>query len=340
VVPGGVPDHHAFLDRYTEAIRRHDQTRSRWFGRDLWVATDDDFDVDSVMGEDGTRYVLRQQRDDGARSVTQEGVPIIETGHRHGLIDGRELACSNGSIGRCPTVVARECHQDRHGRAGRGIPVGRGHVSAFLIPHESREITERGRVVGVGLQVNERAVEVEQEGLGLRHRPMVHNVAMADNSFDIVSKLDRAEVDNAVNQAAKELAQRFDFKGTGAKVEYKGEMTIELEAETDDRVRAALDVLKDKLVKRGVSLKVLDAGEPRPSGKLHKITCQLKEGITQDQAKKLAKLIRDEGPKKVKTQVQGDELRVSSSSRDDLQEVIAMVKEADLDFPVQFVNYR
>lgn len=169
---------------------------------------------------------------------------------------------------------------------------------------------------------------------------MVHNGAMADNSFDIVSKLDRAEIDNAVNQTAKELAQRFDFKGTGAKVEFKGEMTIEIEAETEDRVRAALEVLKEKLVKRGISLKVLGAGDPRSSGRLHKITCQLKEGINQEQAKKLAKLIRDEGPKKVKTQVQGDELRVSSPSRDELQEVIALVKDADLDFPVQFVNYR
>ena len=169
---------------------------------------------------------------------------------------------------------------------------------------------------------------------------MVHNVPMADNSFDIVSKLDRAEIDNAVNQASKELAQRFDFKGTGAKVEFKGEMTIELEAETEDRVRAALEVLKEKLVKRGISLKVLGDGDPRSSGRLHKITCQLKEGINQEQAKKLAKLIRDEGPKKVKTQVQGEELRVSSPSRDDLQEVIALVKDADLDFPVQFVNYR
>jgi len=169
---------------------------------------------------------------------------------------------------------------------------------------------------------------------------MVHNVRMADNSFDIVSKLDRAEIDNAVNQTAKELTQRFDFKGTGAKVEFKGEMTIDIEAETEDRARAALEVLKEKLVKRGVSLKSLDAEDPRSSGRLHKITCQLKEGITQEQAKQVAKLIRDEGPKKVKTQVQGDELRVSSPSRDDLQEVIALVKDADLDFPVQFVNYR
>lgn len=163
---------------------------------------------------------------------------------------------------------------------------------------------------------------------------------MADNSFDIVSKIDHQEVDNAVNQASKELSQRFDFKNTGAKVEWKGDTTIELEAETDERVRAALDVLKEKLVKRSISLKVLDAGDPRPSGRLHKITCQLKEGISQEQAKKLGKLIRDEGPKKVKAQVMGDELRVSSPSRDDLQEVIQLVKDADLDFPVQFINYR
>ena len=163
---------------------------------------------------------------------------------------------------------------------------------------------------------------------------------MADNSFDIVSKVDRQEVDNAVNQTAKELAQRFDFKNTGAAIEWTGEMTVELEAETDDRVRAALEVFRDKLVKRGISLKALDAQDPRSSGRVHKITCQLKAGISQEQAKKLGKLIRDEGPKKVKVQVMGDELRVSSASRDDLQEVIALVKGADLDFPVQFDNYR
>jgi len=169
---------------------------------------------------------------------------------------------------------------------------------------------------------------------------MRHDVTMADNSFDIVSKVDRQEVDNALQQTAKELAQRFDFKNTGASIEWSGELVVEIKAETEDRAKAALEVFRDKLVKRQISLKALDAGAPRQSGKETRITCTLKAGISQEQAKKLGKLIRDEGPKKVKTQVMGDELRVSSPSRDDLQAVIALVKEADLDFAVQFVNYR
>jgi uncharacterized protein YajQ (UPF0234 family) len=101
-----------------------------------------------------------------------------------------------------------------------------------------------------------------------------------------------------------------------------------------------LDVFKEKLIKRGQSLKILDAGEPRTSGKDIKISVDLKEGITQEQAKKVSKLIRDDGPKGVKVQVQGDELRVTSKKRDDLQEVIALVKTQDYDFAVQFTNYR
>lgn len=163
---------------------------------------------------------------------------------------------------------------------------------------------------------------------------------MADSTFDIVSKVDRMELDNALNQAKKELAQRFDFKGTGADLEFKGEDVVEFVANSEDRVKAALEVFKDKLVKRQVSLKCLEAGEPRLSGKDSKITCKIKEGISQEQAKKLNKLIRDEGPKGVKTQIQGEELRVSSKSRDDLQAVIQLVKNADLDFATQFINYR
>jgi cyclic-di-GMP-binding protein len=101
-----------------------------------------------------------------------------------------------------------------------------------------------------------------------------------------------------------------------------------------------LDVFKDKLIKRNQSLKILDAGEPRQSGRDTKLSVALKEGISQEQAKKIGKLIRDEGPKGVKVQVQGDELRVSSKKRDDLQSVIALVKEQDYDFAVQFNNYR
>lgn len=163
---------------------------------------------------------------------------------------------------------------------------------------------------------------------------------MANSSFDIVSEVDVAELDNAINQASKELSTRFDFRGTGAKVERAGDDAVTLTAETEDRVKAALDVFKDKLVKRGISLKALDAGEPRPSGKTSKIDCTLQQGIAQDQAKKINKLIRDEGPKGVQAQIQGDRIRVSSKKRDDLQAVIALVKKADLEVAVQFTNYR
>jgi uncharacterized protein YajQ (UPF0234 family) len=173
-----------------------------------------------------------------------------------------------------------------------------------------------------------------------RHRTQAGVPPMADSSFDIVSKVDRQELDNALNQTAKELVQRFDFKGTDATIEWKGELAVELSASTEERVAAALEVFRDKLVKRQISLKSLTAGDPRSSGKEYKISCTFAAGISQEQAKKLGKIIRDEGPKSVKTQVMGEELRVTSKSRDDLQEVQALVRGADLDFAVQFVNYR
>ncbi len=160
-----------------------------------------------------------------------------------------------------------------------------------------------------------------------------------DSSFDIVSKVDQMEVDNAFNMAAKEVGQRYDFKGTDASIKKSGE-NFELEANGEERVKAILDVFQSMLVRRKINLKALDAGDPRLSGKMWKITASMKEGITQDNAKKIAKLIRDEGPKGIKTQIQGDELRVSSKSRDDLQKCQALVREADLDFAVQFTNYR
>jgi len=160
-----------------------------------------------------------------------------------------------------------------------------------------------------------------------------------DSSFDIVSKVDRQEVDNALNQAAKEVRQRFDFKNTDASIRWSGPV-VEMEANSEERVKAVLDVFQSKLVRRGVSLKALDADDPRSSGKLYKITATTKEGISQESAKKVSKLIRDEGPKSVRAQIQGDELRVSSKSRDDLQKVQALIKAADLDFAVQFTNYR
>jgi uncharacterized protein YajQ (UPF0234 family) len=162
----------------------------------------------------------------------------------------------------------------------------------------------------------------------------------SDSSFDIVSKIDHQEADNALNQAARELTQRFDFKNTGASISWQGDNAVEISANAEERALAVLDVFKDKLVKRGISLKALDAGDPRQSGKEVKISATLSDGITQEQAKKVSKLIRDEGPKGVKVQIQGDELRVSSKKKDDLQAVQALVKEADLDFAVQFTNYR
>lgn len=162
-----------------------------------------------------------------------------------------------------------------------------------------------------------------------------------DSSFDVVSKVDRQEVDNALNQAAKEVQQRYDFKGVGASIEWSGE-SILMKANSSDRVLAVLDVFETKLIKRGVSLKSLDVGErePQPSGKEYRLAGVLKEGLSQEVAKKLTKLLRDEGPKSVKAQIQGDELRVSSKSRDDLQDAIALLKNADVDAALQFINYR
>ncbi|WP_040160120.1 YajQ family cyclic di-GMP-binding protein [Mobilicoccus massiliensis] len=164
---------------------------------------------------------------------------------------------------------------------------------------------------------------------------------MADSSFDIVSKVDHQEVANAVNQAEKEISQRYDFKGVDASVELSGD-SIVMKANSEERCLAVLDVLQTKLVKRGVSLKSLDTGEgtPKASGKIYRLDAALKDGISQENAKKVSKLIRDEFGKTVKPVIQGDELRVSSKSKDDLQAVQRMLKEADLDFAVQFTNYR
>jgi len=163
---------------------------------------------------------------------------------------------------------------------------------------------------------------------------------MPDPSFDIVSKVDRQEVDNALNQAAKELAQRFDFRGTNASIEWSGELGVTIKADTEERAKAALDVFKEKLVKRSISMKALDAGTPKQSGKQYVIASTLRQGIDQDHARKIAKLIKDDGPKGVQAAIQGDQLRVSGKKKDALQEVIALLKGADLDVPLQFTNYR
>ena len=169
---------------------------------------------------------------------------------------------------------------------------------------------------------------------------------MADSSFDIVSKIDKQEVANALNTAAKEISTRYDFKGVGASLAFSGEHAVLIKANTEERALAVLDVFQTWLVKRKVSLKHLDYGgkdekpTPRLSGKEYRLEIALKEGIDQETAKKIAKIIRDEGPKTVKSQIQGDELRVTSKSRDDLQSIQNMLRGRDLDTALQFTNYR
>jgi hypothetical protein len=160
-----------------------------------------------------------------------------------------------------------------------------------------------------------------------------------ESSFDIVSKVDHQEVANAINQAQREIAQRYDFKNVGAAIDWSGER-VEMRANSEGRVAAVLDVFKEKLIKRGISLKALDAGEPQASGKEYKIFASVNEGISTDNAKRISKIIREEGPKGVQAQIQGDQLRVSSKKKDDLQSVISLLKGKDLDFAIQFTNYR
>lgn len=160
----------------------------------------------------------------------------------------------------------------------------------------------------------------------------------SESTFDVVSKVDKQEVANALHQTQKEVAQRYDFKGVGAEIDFSGEKLL-LKANSEERVMAIMDVFESKLIKRGISLKSLDAGEPYASGKEYRLEAEIKEGIAQDVAKKINKLIRDEGPKGVKSTIQGDELRVSSKSRDDLQEVMGMLRKFE-DADLQFVNMR
>ena len=162
---------------------------------------------------------------------------------------------------------------------------------------------------------------------------------MADPSFDVVSKVDRQEVDNALNQAGKEIATRYDFKGVGASIEWSGD-DIVIKANSEERCAAVLDVFKEKLIKRAISLKTLEAGEPQQSGKDYRLTAKVNEGISMENAKKVSKLIRDEGPKGIQAQIQGEQLRVTGKKKDDLQTVIALLKGHDFDFALQFTNYR
>lgn len=162
---------------------------------------------------------------------------------------------------------------------------------------------------------------------------------MADSSFDVVAEVDRQEVDNAINQAAKEISQRYDFKNTGASVAWSGE-SITVGANSEERVMAALDVLQSKLVKRKVSLKALEYDEPKPGARNnYHLEIALVNGIPTDKAKAMVKQIKT-SKLKVTPAIQGDQLRVSSKSRDALQEVQALLRANDQDLPLRFTNYK
>ena len=165
---------------------------------------------------------------------------------------------------------------------------------------------------------------------------------MADqNSFDVVSEVNIQEVKNALDQTAKELQQRFDFKGSKSRVTLEEEdKALVLVSDDDAKLKGVIDILQSKLVKRGVSLKALDYGkiEHALAGTVRQRVA-ITQGVASDKAKDITKAIRD-GKFKVQAQIQGDQLRVTSKSRDELQTVIAFLKEQDFGIPLQFTNYR
>ena len=159
-------------------------------------------------------------------------------------------------------------------------------------------------------------------------------------TFDVVSEVDMQEVRNAVDQASREISTRYDFKGTDSTVELK-EKTIELHSESDQRLKALVQVLEEKLVKRKVSLKALEYGkvEDATKGTVNQ-TVTLNVGINQDKGKEIGKFVKELGLKGVQHQIQGDQLRVSGKKRDDLQSAIEAMRNHDFGIPLQFVNFR
>jgi hypothetical protein len=161
----------------------------------------------------------------------------------------------------------------------------------------------------------------------------------SEYSFDIVSRVDLQEVSNAVQQAVKEIGNRFDFKGSKSDIQLDKD-TLVVVSDDEYKLKSVLDILQSKLVKRGVPLRNLEYGKPEPAaGGTVRQQIRLKQGIDQDNAKKINNLIRDT-KLKVKSQIQGDQIRVSGKSKDDLQAVIAALRSADLPLELQFVNYR
>ncbi|MDQ4149048.1 MAG: YajQ family cyclic di-GMP-binding protein [Actinomycetota bacterium] len=162
---------------------------------------------------------------------------------------------------------------------------------------------------------------------------------MAQFSFDAVSEVDRQEVVNALDQARREIGQRFDFKNTQTEIRQE-DSAFEIRSNSEGRVQAALDVIKEKMVRRKVSLKALSEGKIEPAaGGTFKQTVTLVQGISDEKARAINKFIKGLGAK-VQTQIQGDQLRVTSKSKDELQQVIKALKEQDFGIPLQFTNYR
>ena len=165
-------------------------------------------------------------------------------------------------------------------------------------------------------------------------------IDVADSSFDIEVGVDRQEVDNAINQAAREVATRFDFKDTDTVIAWSGDESIQVESASEERARAALEVLKDKVVRRKVSLKALEVADPREvSGGRGRIDVTLITEMPADLAKTIVKDIKATKLKVTPTNM-GDRIRVTGKKRDDLQEIQAMVRSKDHDAPMRFTNYK
>ncbi len=161
----------------------------------------------------------------------------------------------------------------------------------------------------------------------------------SEHSFDIVSKVDMQELDNAIRQAMREIETRFDFKGSKSEIRLEKQEVVII-ADDDYKLKSVIDILHSKMARRGVSMKNAEFGKVEPAaGGTVRQTLSIKQGIDQDVAKQITKLIR-ESKLKVKSQIQGDQIRVSGKSKDDLQKVIHMVKEADFPLELQFVNFR
>jgi len=159
-------------------------------------------------------------------------------------------------------------------------------------------------------------------------------------SFDVVSEVDRQELKNAVDQAQREIGQRYDFKDTNSSIE-QSDLVLTLRTSSEDRLRALRTVLEERMVKRGVSLRGLDWGKIEPAtGESVRQVVTVKVGISSEKAKEINKLVKEKGPKGISTQTQGDTVRVSGKKRDDLQAAIALLKAANLELPLQFVNFR